>query len=111
MKKITLAEAQIYSPPKHNDMKAMRLHGKDVSGCENFWVGLSHFLPGGGAEKDASPSEKVYVVLSGEVTVKTATQTVILGPTDSLYIPPNEEREVVNNTRMPASMLVISPSS
>lgn len=109
MKKITLADALVYNPPKHNEMRAMRLHGKDVSGCENFWVGLSHFLPGGGAEKDASPSEKVYYVLSGEITVKTATQTITLGPMDSIYIAANEEREVINETRMPASMLVISP--
>ena len=110
MKKITVDDAQVYNPPKHNDMRAMRLHNKDVSGCQNFWVGLSHFLPAGGAEKDASPSEKVYFVLAGEITVKTASQTVILKAMDSLYIPPNEEREVINNTRMTASMLVISPN-
>ena len=32
-------------------------------------VGVSHFLPGGGAGPDASPPEKVYYVLAGELTV------------------------------------------
>jgi hypothetical protein len=32
-------------------------------------VGLSHFLPGDGAGPDASPTEKVYFILSGELTV------------------------------------------
>ena len=49
-------------------------------------------------------------MLAGELTVKTAAQTVTLKPMDSLYIPPNEERELINNTRMTASMLVISPN-
>ena len=109
MKKITLSDALVYNPPKHNEMTAMRLHGKDVSGCENLWVGLSHFLPGGGAEKDAAPTEKVYFVLSGEITVKTAEGTQKFGPMESVYLKPGEEREVINETRMPASMLVISP--
>ncbi len=110
MKKITVDDAKIYNPPKHNAMTAMHLHNKDVSGCQNFWVGLSHFLPGGGAEKGSAPSEKVYFVLAGELTVKTATQTVTLKPMDSLYLAANEERELINNTHMTASMLVISPS-
>ena len=32
-------------------------------------AGVSHFLPGGGAGPDASPPEKVYFVLAGELTV------------------------------------------
>ena len=109
MKKITVADALVYKPAKHNEMTAMRMHGKDVSGCQNFWVGLSHFLPGGGADKDAAPSEKVYFVLSGEITVKTADGTKKIGPMESLYLNAGEEREIINETRMPVSMLVISP--
>ena len=110
MKKFTIDDAETYSAPKHFDVRTLRLHNKEISGCENFWVGLSHFLPGGGAEKGSAPSEKVYLVLAGEVTVKTASQTVVLKPMDSLYIPPNEEREILNDTKMTASMLVISPN-
>ena len=44
-------------------MTALKLHGKEESGSTKFWMGLSYFLPQGGAEYDASPTEKVYFVL------------------------------------------------
>jgi len=72
VKKVRLAEAKPYNPPKHFNMTAFRLHGKDETGTQKFWVGLSHFLPGGGAQYDATPTEKVYFVLEGEISVKTA---------------------------------------
>jgi len=34
-------------------------------------VGLSHFLPGGGADESSSEAERVYVVLEGHITVTT----------------------------------------
>ena len=46
-------------------------------------------------------------MLEGEVTVKTETQEVVLGPYDSLYVGENEGRSIINNTNKPASMLVI----
>lgn len=107
MKRVRLTEVKPYDPPKHFNMTALRLHGKDETGSQKFWVGLSHFLPGGGAQYDATPTEKVYFVLEGEIWVKTATEEVTLAPWDSLYIPPNEGREILNKTNKPASMLVI----
>jgi mannose-6-phosphate isomerase-like protein (cupin superfamily) len=101
-------QAKAYNPPKHFNMTALRLQGKEETGTQKFWVGLSHFLPGGGAEYDATPTEKVYFVLEGEISVKTATDEVTLGPWDSLSIPPNEGREILNKTNKPASMLVIA---
>ena len=88
-------------------MTALRLHGKEESGAQRFWMGLSHFLPEGGAEYDESPTEKIYFVLKGEVTVKTKTEEIVLGPWDSIYIGANEGREIINNTNKPASMLVV----
>ena len=43
-------------------MTAMRLQGKEETGIQKFWVGLSYFLPGGGAEwaYEDNPNEKVY---------------------------------------------------
>ncbi len=70
MKKVELKDARPYQAPKHFDMAALRLHGREETGTRTFWVGLSYFLPGGGAAFDASPAEKVYFVLEGEVTVK-----------------------------------------
>ena len=71
MEVVRLADAKPYFPPKHADVRCLRLQGFEASGAASFSVGLSHFLPGGGAELDATPVEKVYVVVSGEVTVTT----------------------------------------
>jgi len=107
MKKISLAQVKPYEAPGHFKMVALRLSGKDETGAEKFWVGLSHFLPGGGAEFGATPAEKYYLVLEGEITVKTKKEEITLGPWDSVYIAPNEGREIINKTNQPASMLVV----
>lgn len=107
VKKVKLEDVQPYQAPGHFGMVALRLHGKAETGAQRFWMGLSHFLPGGGADFDTNPLEKIYFVLDGEVTVKTADQEVTLGPMDSIYLPPNEGREIVNRTNKPASMLVV----
>jgi quercetin dioxygenase-like cupin family protein len=108
MKKVELKDVQPYQAPKHFDMTALKLHGREETGTQTFWVGLSYFLPGGGAEFDASPAEKVYFVLEGEVTVKGESgEEITLGPWDSIYIGANEGREIINKTKRPASMLVI----
>ncbi len=46
------------------------------SKTSTFWIGLSHYLPGGKAEKSASDYERVYMVLDGEITVTTEQGTV-----------------------------------
>jgi len=107
MKVMRINDAKEYEAAKHFKMAAMRLQGKEETGVQNFWVGLSHFLPGGGAEHDASPTEKVYVVLSGTVHVKTDKAEAILNPLDSVYLAPNEARSIINPGKVPASMLVI----
>jgi len=108
MKKISLDEVKSYAAPGHFGMVAMRLSGKEETGAEKFWVGLSHFLPGGGAEYayEDSPAEKFYLVLDGEITVKSKTEKFTLGPMDGIYIAPNEGREIINETNMPVTMLV-----
>jgi glyoxylate utilization-related uncharacterized protein len=107
MKKVTLDDVKSYAAPGHFAMTAMRLHGKDETGANKFWIGLSHFLPGGGAEMAGPPGEKVYFVLDGEITVKSKTETMVLKKNDLVYIEPGEEREIINQTNMPASMLVV----
>ena len=104
-----LDEAGPYEAPKHFDCTALRLQGWDASPAQAFSVGLSHFLPGGGCEHDATPLEKVYVVTEGEVTVVTDEGEATLGPYDSIYLAPNEARSIVNRTNRPASMLVVMP--
>ena len=101
-------DALPYEAPKHFDMLGLRLQGWDASRSDKFWVGLSQFLPGGGAEMDNSPLDKVYIVQSGEMTVILADgDEAVLGPNDSCYLAPNEARELVNRSNQTASMLVI----
>lgn len=109
MQVMRLDSAQPYEADRHFDMRGLRLQGFDASPAENFWVGLSCFLPGGGAESDATPVEKVYVVLDGTVTVITDEGETQLGPLDSCYLKPGERRAILNNTNRPASMLVVMP--
>lgn len=109
MKAIKFEDVNAYNPPGHINMTALKLQGKEETGVSKFWVGLSHFLPGGGAEwgYEDNPEEKVYVVLEGEITVKTESETVVLKQWDSIFLEPNEGREIINETNRPASMLVI----
>jgi mannose-6-phosphate isomerase-like protein (cupin superfamily) len=107
MKVMRINDVKEYEAAKHFKMVAMRLQGKEETGVKKFWVGLSHFLPGGGAEFDATPVEKVYIVLGGAVTIKTTKEEVTLNPLDSVYIAPNEGRSIVNPGKVPASMLVV----
>jgi quercetin dioxygenase-like cupin family protein len=107
MKKVEIKDVKPYQAPGHFAMTAMRLHGKDETGATKFWMGLSHFLPGGGAEMGATPTEKIYFVLEGEVTVVTPKEEITLKKSDSIFIGPGEERAIINKTNLPASMLVV----
>ena len=102
-------DAKPYEAPNHFDMRAVRLQGFEEGGPTKSWVGLSHFLPNGGAGPDSSPLEKVYVVLAGQVTVRSRGETVVLNAMDSCYIGPDEVREVRNESNSVATMLVVMP--
>ena len=91
-----LSEAKAYEAPNHRAYSSLRLFGLDAGGPKQFTVGLSHFLPGGGAGPDASPPEKIYYVLAGELTVISGDKEAIVRAGDSCYIGPNESREIVN---------------
>ena len=106
MKKVELKDVKPYDPPNHFNMAALKLHDKEATGSPLF-MGLSHFLPGGGAGWDESPIDKIYFVIEGEVTIKTKEEEITLKATDSIYIGPGEGREIINKTNLPASMLVI----
>lgn len=104
-----IADAPPYEAPGHFDMRGLRLQGWDVSPSESFWVGLSNFLPGGGAAMEATPLEKVYVVIEGEVTVTTDDGSTTLARFDSCHLGAAEARAIENRTNLPALMLVAMP--
>lgn len=104
-----LQDAAPYEAPNHFDMRSLRLQGFEAGGPERFWVGLSHFLPGGGAGPDSSALEKVYVVLAGELVLRAGGIETRLGPLDSCCIGRNEVREIRNESNQVATMLVVLP--
>ena len=109
LKVTRLADAAPYDAPNHFDVAAVRLQGFEPGGPKNFWVGLSRVAPGGRAGPDSSPLEKVYVVLTGALTVITDSGTVTLGPRDSCTIGSNVKREMINRTDADAELIVVMP--
>ncbi|MEM8653355.1 MAG: cupin domain-containing protein [Pseudomonadota bacterium] len=103
------ADAQPYDTPNHWGVTGLRLQGFEDGGPENQWIGFSQFLPGGGAGPDATPFEKVYVVLDGEITVTVNDTDMVLGPMDSCTIPPGEMRKIENRSNHVCKMLVVIP--
>ena len=103
------SDARPYEAPNHRGVVGLRLQGFEDGGPSNQWVGLSQFLPGGGAGPDATPFEKVYVVLDGHMTVKVGDREETLGPLDSCTVAPGEVREIENRTNHVCRMLVVIP--
>lgn len=101
-------EAKKYEAKGHFDMRATRLHdAADVEGA--ITLGLSHFLPGGGAEMAKSPKELLYYIVEGEMTVSTDDgREYVLQAGDSIHFSPNQGRASKNNGKDTAKMLVIS---
>lgn len=99
-------DAVEYEAPKHFDMRALRLQGAPSA---RVLVGLSRFLPGGGAEMDLADTEKIYVVLSGSVRVSASGGTEqMLRVFDSCLIEAGETRAIDNPNDEVATMLVIT---
>ena len=90
------ADAKPYEAPNHRAYSSLRLFGAEAGGPKQFVVGVSHFLPGGGAGPDASPPEKIYYVLAGELTVIVGGKETVLKKDDCCFIAPNETREIIN---------------
>ena len=105
------AQAKPYEAPNHRGYKSFRVYGAEMGGSQSLVFGISHFLPGGGAGPDASPPEKVYFVLAGELTVIVDGKETVLKKHDSCFIGPNENREIINRSNELCSILVaIAPA-
>lgn len=104
------AAAKPYEAPEHYDMRCLRLQGKEATATDSIWIGLSHLLPGGRTSMKDAPVEKIYIVVSGEVTVETPNEMVTLGYLDSCRLAPGEVRALVNRTNAPASILLAMPT-
>ena len=103
------SDAMPYEAPNHRGVVGLRLQGFEPAGPANQWVGLSQFLPGGGAGPDSTPFEKVYVVLEGEMTVMAGGTETVLAKYDSCTVAPGEMREIINRSNHACTMLVVIP--
>ena len=92
------ADARPYEAPNHRGYHSLRVFGAEAGGTKGLVFGISHFLPGGGDGHDASPPEKVYLVLAGELTVIVNGRETVLNAMDSCVIEPNETREIINRS-------------
>ena len=101
------ADAKLYEALNHRACSALRLFGAEAGGAKDVIVGISHFMPGGGAGPDGSPPEKVYFVLAGELTVIVGGKETVLKAHDSCYIGPDEKREIINRGNEVCTILVV----
>ena len=107
---VRFEDAKQYEAPLHDvTVHSMFLQHKLTGSEGSNWVSISYYLPGAKAEMSASPLERTYVVLEGELTVEFEDETVKLGLLDSVYIGPHETREARNDTNHVVKMLVVMP--
>lgn len=109
------SQAPLYEAPGHQLMVMRRLQGKEVGDTDSVWMGLSVLEPGGGTTSSASPVEKFYLVIEGELTVEASrsgeSASFVLGPLDSCRIEPGEARRLHNHTGKPCKVLLVMPNN
>ena len=106
--KVTKAEEAVtYNPPGHYDVRCTNLHQPAHVDNGELSLGLSHFLPGGGAEMGPCPVEMFYYIVSGEMTVTTGDgEAHVLHAGDTIHFAKGCERESKNTGIETAKMLV-----
>ena len=108
------ADAPQYFPPHHEGMRCLRLQGYEAGPADRVWLGLSIIEPGGHTDLRGSDVEKHYVVLEGEVTMVAQVlgggiREEVLRKMDSVRIGPDEARQIVNRSKIPATVLLAMP--
>jgi quercetin dioxygenase-like cupin family protein len=100
------ADLKPYQSPGHHDMRMLRMQGREAGPADVAWLGVSQLLPGGRIDPSASAEEKFYVVLEGNLTIETDSQTAVLGQWDSCRIAPGETRALRNETNRTVVVLL-----
>jgi quercetin dioxygenase-like cupin family protein len=92
-----------YEAAKHFGVFGLQ---KFVEESKRVKVFYSYFQPNGGAEMAGSPTEKIYYVANGSVTVNGKDESHVLNKGDLIFIGANEEREMKVIGGKPAEVLV-----
>jgi quercetin dioxygenase-like cupin family protein len=106
---VRFSAAPSYEARGHDGIGMVRLQGREAGPADNLWLGVSTIEPGGGTALDASPSEKFYVVLAGEVVVSNGSEDVVLHRWDSCRFAPGETRALRNGSSEAALILIAMP--
>lgn len=110
MEVVRFADAPFYTLPDHEEVVARRLQGAEASTTDFATIGHSTFPAGAVVPMGAGPIGKVYVVTEGALTIEQDDGARhVLRVNDSIFIPANEARAVVNESDAPAAMIVITP--
>lgn len=104
-----ISDAPEYRPPEHFDMRCQRLQGFEAGPATSLWMGLSEIAPGGHTSLTASPLEKLYLVVEGEVVLRTGESEATLYPLDSCRIAPGEARALENRSSRTARIVLCMP--
>ncbi len=104
-----LQAAPQYHPPEHFDMRCLRLQGMEAGPSDTLWMGMSEIAPGGHTTLSASPYEKLYLVVEGEVVVSTGDEEAVLRRLDSCRIAPGEARKLENRGKTTALIVLCMP--
>jgi glyoxylate utilization-related uncharacterized protein len=99
------AEGVPYDAPGHVGVFGIRKIAADQA--KHFIVNYSYFLPNGGCTMGPAPWERVYYLMSGNMTINGKNEKHELGPGDLIYIAPGEDRDVVVTGGKVAEVLVI----
>ncbi len=103
MKVVKNAQGTPYEAPKHFGVYGIQ---KFVEESKRVKVFYSYFQPNGGADMSGSPTEKIYYLVSGSITVKGASEEHVMNQGDIIFIDAGEEREITINDGKPAELLV-----
>ncbi|HEV3105336.1 MAG TPA: cupin domain-containing protein [Trinickia sp.] len=98
-----------YFPADHERMRCLRLQGKEAGPASHLWLGASLIEPGGSTSFSAASVEKHYVVLEGEIQVRTEGGLVTLRRFDSCRLAPGERRALFNASNEAAIVLLAMP--
>ena len=105
-KVVRKSEATPYEVAAHFEMLPTRLHLPQDVNEGRMSMGLSHFLPGGGAEFGNNPNETIYYVISGQMTLKTDDEETILYAGDTFHCGPGTNKSILNSGKECSKMLV-----
>jgi hypothetical protein len=101
------ADAVPYEAPGHHGMRMRRVQGQGVTPLSGMWSACLDLGPGGRVEPKASRAGKLYLVTEGRVRFRGGDTAVELGPGDTAFVLPHEEREFQEAAGATARMYLV----